>query len=195
VGAVQLPGRGPRARELPLGRVDEIVDCVVPALESRLDLPYALFGIDVGALVMFEGARRLRREGKPLPGHLFVTAAMAPQVTYSPPMQHLPRERLLGGLHDLGASADEGAEAALRAECAAMQSYAYGDEAPFDFPLTAFLGERDCFIPPGAVRAWRAQTTARFDVRVQHGTHDLLREDPSPVLDAIRAALAGISPR
>ncbi len=188
---VNLPGRDLRANELPLGRVDEIVDHLVPALDGRLDRPYAFFGLDIGAILMFETARRLRREGRPLPDHLFVAAATAPHVSYFPPMHHLPRERLENGLRSLGVSVEESeaTERALRAECAAMTSYTFVDEPLLNVPITAFLGERDFWIPPGGLPAWQRQTAATFALHVCPGAHDLFRDDPSKLLDVVRTTL------
>ncbi len=190
---IELPGRGAHGHELPLGRVDEIVAHVGHLLRGRLDRPFAFFGLDLGAIVMFEVARHLRREGRPQPSHLFVGAAMAPQVHYFATMQYLPIERLIGGLHLQGLTLDEEApplERALRAECAAMASYAFAPEAPLSIPITAFIGERDSFVPRGGVSAWKEQTTASFSMQIGPGTHNLLRSEPSALLESVCGAFA-----
>jgi surfactin synthase thioesterase subunit len=96
-------------------------------------------------------------------------------------MHQLPRERLLGGLRQLGVRLDETGttERALRGECAAMASYVFVREAPLEIPITAFIGDRDSFVPTGGVQAWRAQTTATFAFHACRGTHDLPGEDSS----------------
>jgi surfactin synthase thioesterase subunit/NAD(P)-dependent dehydrogenase (short-subunit alcohol dehydrogenase family)/acyl carrier protein len=191
VTMIDLPGRGARTHELPLGRVDEIVDSLVPALRPHLDVPYAFFGVDVGAIVMFEAARRLRRDGAAPPSHLFVSAAMAPQEYFWAPMHHLSRERLFRGLRTLGFSLNENDanEQALRAECATMASYTHRDELPLSIPLDAFCGERDFICPAGSVRQWREQTTAAFAFHAWPGGHDLTGDDSSALLDVVREAL------
>jgi acyl transferase domain-containing protein/surfactin synthase thioesterase subunit len=188
---IDLPGRGARAHELPLGRVDEIVDHVEQALEGRLDLPYAFFGIDVGAILMFEVTRRLRRARRPLPSQLFVLAAMAPQEYFWAPMHHMPRERLFHGLRTLGFSVDpsELTELALRAECATMASYTFEAEPRLDIPVTAFWGERDLISPAGSVRSWQQQTAAAFTFHVWPGSHNLVSDEVSVVLDVVRETL------
>jgi acyl transferase domain-containing protein/surfactin synthase thioesterase subunit/acyl carrier protein len=193
VCAVELGGRGARADELPLGRIEEVVEHLAPRLLEHLDRPFAFFGLDLGALVMFEIARELRRVGGPLPDHLFVGAAMAPQIHYFAPMQYLPSERLFAGLRIQGLALDESApaERALRAECAAMTSYSFVDEPALSIPITAFLGERDSFIPPGGVSAWKTQTTASFAMHLDPGTHDLIRGERSTLLATMRAAMKG----
>jgi acyl transferase domain-containing protein/surfactin synthase thioesterase subunit len=191
VCAVDLPGRGARAHESPLGRVDEIVSLLVPALDGHLDLPYAFFGIDIGAILMFETTRRLRHEGRSLPAHLFVAAAMAPQTYYFAPMHHLSRARLMRGLRQFGVTMDESASAelALRAEVGAMASYVFADAPRLPVPITAFWGRRDLISPPKSNMAWREQTDASFALHVWSGSHDLVCDEASAVLDVIRAAL------
>jgi surfactin synthase thioesterase subunit len=188
---VDPPGRGARVSELPLGRVDEVVDHVLPAIRARLDLPYAFFGIDVGAILGFEAARRLRREGLPPPAHLFVLAAMAPQDYFWAPMHHLPRERLFHGLSALGFSVDQGeaTEPALRAECAMMASYAFAPEPALEVPITTFWGEQDFISPAMSVRRWREQTSAAFAFQVWPGRHSLADEGIPAVIGVVREAL------
>jgi acyl transferase domain-containing protein/surfactin synthase thioesterase subunit len=188
---VDLPGRGARVGELPLGRVDEIVDHVVPAIRGLLDLPYAFFGIDVGAILSFETARRLRREGLPPPAHLLVLAAMAPQDYFWAPMHHQPRERLFQGLRTLGFTVDQGeaTEPALRAECAAMASYVFAKEPRLDVPITTFWGERDYISPAVSVRGWKEQTSAAFTFTVWPGGHSVDDDDIAVVLGVVQEKL------
>ena len=106
-------------------------------------------------------------------------------------MHHLPRERLFGGLRSLGVTLEESpkTERAVRAECAAMASYAYTEEPPLPIPITAFLGDRDFWIPPGGLPAWRRHTAATFVLHGCPGAHDLLDDDPPELLEVVRQAL------
>jgi acyl transferase domain-containing protein/surfactin synthase thioesterase subunit/acyl carrier protein len=191
---IDLPGRGSRAHELPLGRAEEIVDHLVPALQGRLDVPYAFFGIDIGAILLFETARRLRRAGSPLPSHLFIAAAMAPQTYYFQAMQYLSRDRLLSGLRNLGVPVDESAaaEPALRAEIAAMSGYTFLTEPPLDVPITTFWGKRDFFVPPRSLAGWQQQTAAAFTPHVWSGPHDLVGDEASTVLEVVQETLSKV---
>jgi medium-chain acyl-[acyl-carrier-protein] hydrolase len=193
VCTIELPGRGLRAQEVPLGRVDEIVSHVVPALRHRLDVPFAFFGIDLGAILMFETTRQLRAEGAPVPDHLFVAAAMAPQTYYFAPTHYLPRQRFLRGFRNVGVVVDESlaAERPLRADAAAMSSYVFAQEPPLDIPITNFWGQRDYISPPESNKAWRVQTAAPFTFHVWPGSHDLLCDEAHAVIDTVRDVLAG----
>src|SRR5690606_37522313 len=76
--AVQLPGRANRLNEPPLQRLGDIVEAVVHAVRPQLDLPYALFGHSMGAVLASEVARALRHAGAPPPSHLFVSGRRPP---------------------------------------------------------------------------------------------------------------------
>ena len=52
--ALQLPGRESRLAERAFESIAEIVEAVLPVIVSSSDLPYALFGHSMGALVAFE---------------------------------------------------------------------------------------------------------------------------------------------
>ena len=89
---IQLPGREERRREPPFRRMDVLVADVADALEPALNIPYALFGHSLGALVAFELARELRRRRLPPPARLFVSSRGAPQL----PPQKWPIAQLRG---------------------------------------------------------------------------------------------------
>lgn len=79
---LQLPGRESRFQESPYTCMARLIDDLCTALINHLDIPFSLFGHSMGALICFELARELRRQGGTLPSHLFVAGERAP---------HLPR--------------------------------------------------------------------------------------------------------
>ena len=76
----QLPGREDRRSEAAFRRMGPLVAAVVDDLTGRSEVPYALFGHSLGALIAFEVAREVRRRGLPPPVHLFASARIAPQL-------------------------------------------------------------------------------------------------------------------
>src|SRR5260370_3294800 len=88
---VQLQGRGSRMHEKPFTRMEPLVKAVLREIGSYLDKPFAFFGHSMGAVISFEVARLLRREGTALPVHLFVSGRSAPQLSEpKPPTFSLP---------------------------------------------------------------------------------------------------------
>ncbi len=90
VVAVQFPGREPPYREPPLDSIADLVASLLPPLAERADLPFALFGHSMGALVAFEATLAMERDGGPSPSLLFVSSRRPPDE----PADHAP-------VHDL----------------------------------------------------------------------------------------------
>src|SRR5215813_8499488 len=61
VCAVELPGRNTRSQEPPICRAGPLAAQIVRDLAPYLDLPFAVFGHSLGAILAFELARALRR--------------------------------------------------------------------------------------------------------------------------------------
>jgi acyl transferase domain-containing protein/surfactin synthase thioesterase subunit len=78
VVAIEPPGRLGRITEKPVADMREFVDQVVCEMSGLLDRPFALFGHCLGALTMYETARRLIRTTPLRPDHLFVSGARPP---------------------------------------------------------------------------------------------------------------------
>jgi acyl transferase domain-containing protein/surfactin synthase thioesterase subunit len=78
VVAVEPPGRLGRIAESPIADMNEFVEQLSPELEKLLDLPFAFFGHCLGALTLYETARRLIRSTTSRPDHLFVSGARPP---------------------------------------------------------------------------------------------------------------------
>ena len=175
---------------MPLGRVDDLVEFVAAALSPHLDRPFSFFGIDVGALLMFEVARRLSSQGRRPPSRLFAAGAMAPRVHYLAPIHHLSREAFFATLRQLGIAGDFGAaERALRAECAALATYTYVKRPELEIPVTALVGEQDTFAPRGGVSRGQHETTSTFTMSVVPGGHGMIRKPPAALFEAIREGM------
>lgn len=199
VCALHPPGREARRSEATITAIEPYLDQVVEALRPLLDKPFAFFGHSVGALVAFEVTRRLRREGAPLPVHLFVSGRHAPQWLLEERAQLLPDPEfiaLLRTLNGLPAAVLESRELMevmlpiLRADCVLHESYVYADEPPLEVPIAAFAGVDDPTAVEAQLLAWGAQTSARFSLRRIEGDHFYLNAQREVLLGAIREELA-----
>src|SRR5579863_6861265 len=70
---VHLPGRGKRIDERMFTRLIPLVETIADIITHEPQLPYALFGHSMGALISFELARELRRRGFAAPRRLFLS--------------------------------------------------------------------------------------------------------------------------
>jgi medium-chain acyl-[acyl-carrier-protein] hydrolase len=186
VGVVHLPGRESRLREAPFTRIEPLIEAAVPALRPFLDLPFAMFGHSMGALVAFELARRFRDEGWGSPTHLFVSGRRAPHLPpRHPAIAHVPDDefvleirRRYNGIpdevmrhRDLLALLLPG----LRADLSAIETYAHRSGAPLDCPIAAFGGLLDPEATEVELVGWRQQTTGALSVQMFRGGHFFLQ--------------------
>ncbi len=189
---VQLPGRGSRMHEKPFTRMEPLVKAVLREIGSYLDKPFAFFGHSMGAVISFEVARLLRREGTALPVHLFVSGRSAPQLSEpKPPTFSLPDAEFIEELLRLRGTPPEVLNhpglmqvvlPLLRADFELIQTYAYTDEPPLSIPLTALGGLADVDISRENLAGWRAETTGPFSLRMLPGDHFYLTSNKDLLL-------------
>ena len=195
VCAMQLPGRGNRLRETAFRNISLVVEAVGEEIVSLLDRPFAFFGHSMGAIIVFELARLLRRDGHELPTHLFVSAHKAPQIPKDEPhIFNLPDEKFIQELQRLNGTSREVLDhpelmqmmaPLLRADFESIQTYTYQHEPPLDCPITAFGGLQDPDISRETLEPWREQTTSTFNLRMFHGDHFFLNTEQAHLLRVV----------
>lgn len=185
--AIELPGRGARAAAVPLCRVSDMVEAILGALAEYADKPFAMFGHDLGALLLFEVTRSLQRSCRPLPQHLFVSAAMAPKDSYFPPLHLASTARMLSALRALALLPPElpVPERTWQGDCAAMATYVYQPQRALAVPITAFLGETDAAVSARSMQHWQHETTGEFVLHLIPGDHQIVRHSAAVLLGRI----------
>jgi surfactin synthase thioesterase subunit len=186
VVAPQWPGRENRFSEPTRQTMDELVSVASEIVSTYLDLPFAIFGHSMGAIIAYEVALRLRAGGRPLPIHLFPCAHSAPHLPNRRPHTHdLPAEKLLERLHHSGGVSVEFLQPrdyldlvlpAVRADLRIIETYSWSGAPPLPVPITAITGSDDSEAPPAELEAWRLHTSSRFQTRVFRGGHFFVRE-------------------
>jgi len=194
------PGRGSRYREPAIRQLSVLVESLYCAIQPLLDKPFAFFGHSLGGLIAFELARHLRRNQRPQPAVLFVSAAGAPHLPDDHQAIHaLPDDEFLDSVRQLnGIPAELLGEPealqlllpALRADLEALECYRYApDQAPLDVPLIVFGGLADPRVDRERLKGWALHTNLRFKLRYFPGDHFFIRTAGEAVLDAISAEL------
>ncbi|WP_263357604.1 thioesterase II family protein [Acidicapsa ligni] len=197
---IQSRGRGARFLETPLNHVSEMVQEIAAALTTLDDRPFCFYGHSLGALVAFEVARLLRRNGQRGPAHLFVGAARAPQLErILPPLGHLPDKAFIDAIQ----SRYSGIPAAilddpemmqlflptLRADFAAYEGYRYVEERLLACPITTFVGAHDPVVTAEAMAAWAEHSSAPFTAHTLPGDHFFLASCRDRLVHTVRHAL------
>lgn len=196
---VQLPGRELRLSEPPFTSLFPMVETLARVLVPDLDVPFAFFGHSMGGLISFELTRRLRKERKPSPVHLFVSGYRAPQLPDpDPPIHQLPEDELLAELRKIDGTPEDILREPelmnlflplLRADFAVCETYVYAGETPLDCPITAFGGVQDGKVSRKELAAWRNQTSGSFNLYMFPGNHFFLQSERALFLQVLTRAL------
>ena len=197
------PGRGSRHAEAPVKQIGTLAEHLLLAMQPLLDKPFALFGHSLGALVAFELAHRLRRNGLLQPQILFVSACGAPHLSDPhPPIHSLPAGDFIGALQQLNGIPSEllhQPEAMqlllpiVRADFEAIENHVHSPkELPLDFPIVAFGGLDDPRVRPEHMEGWSLHTSAEFHSQYYPGDHFFIHTAGEVVIAALAATLRSI---
>lgn len=197
---VELPGRGSRLREAPITSISTLVPVLGRALIPFLDKPYALFGHSMGALIGFELTRYFRKNQLPQPVHFFASGHTAPSWPGThPPIHDLPEYQFIEELRKLNGTPDAVLRndelmqlllPVLRADFAMNETYAYHDEPPLDFPISAFGGTEDVDVNRESLEAWGRETTGEFSLKILSGDHFFIQSAGQIILHSIEKELS-----
>jgi medium-chain acyl-[acyl-carrier-protein] hydrolase len=199
VVAAQLAGREARLREAPVTSIAAMVDAVLPAIMNASDLPYALFGHSMGALVAYELAGVLEAQGVRAPSHLFVSARRPPdEPDPRPPVHAMPEAAFLDEVQRrygaIPAAVLEERELmdlllpTLRADLQAVETYA--PRAGMDriaCPVHVYGGDLDTHPHPAQLPAWDRAAAGPVRVRVFPGDHFYINTQRDALLADVAA--------
>lgn len=196
--ALQYPGRQDRGAEPYLRSIPELADRIHEALAPELDEPYAFFGHSMGAVLAFEVASRIARDGRPGPAHLFASGRRAPSVARHEELHRASTDALVAEMRGLGGTdprvlADpellELVLPTVRADYTAVETYRYAGAPPLACDVTALVGDSDPKATVADAQAWARHTRGRFTLRTFPGGHFYLDECRAGVLDTVTSAL------
>jgi medium-chain acyl-[acyl-carrier-protein] hydrolase len=196
VYGIQLPGRGSRMLEPPIGELQAVLAELRPAILPYLDVPFAFFGHSMGALIGWELARSLRAELGKSPVHLFVSGSRpltAVQVwltdfeSASDAELATQMAALNGTPEEILRDADllELVLPAFRADLMLLARYKYQPGHRLACPATIFGGDQDPIVPTGELADWAHFTTGDVQVRVLPGDHFFVHSAQADLIAAI----------
>jgi surfactin synthase thioesterase subunit len=182
---IELAGRGKRFQEPPCRDLGGLVQDLSHELRPLLDVPFAIFGHSMGALLTYLLALRLHKDNVPGPVQLFLSGRRAAHLASRVRSFHDATDpELLGYLQSLNDLPQEilqnpGLLAMIlpifRADLAMLDTYTHQNEPPLDCPICALAGSEDPSANIEEVQAWRAYTTpAKFSFYLLPGDHFFL---------------------
>ncbi|WNV84696.1 thioesterase domain-containing protein [Umezawaea sp. Da 62-37] len=192
--AVQLPGRADRFGEPPHTTMAALVEDLVDVLGPVLDHPYACFGASMGARVSWVLSHALRDRHLPMPRKLYVSSSSGPVLEEAVRGWDGTDDELVAYVRELGGTPpevldDSGLLTALlpvlRADLTVLASHEYRPSTPLDVPVHVFAGRHDLESTPERMAAWRAETSAAFDLDLIDTGHFLDDDAVRRVTDVI----------
>lgn len=187
---VQPPGRESRLREpgyetmVPL--VDELATVVLAAAG---DEPYAVYGHSLGALVLFELLREIRRRGAAGPVTAIVSGCIAPHCVKQDRtnVRDMTTPQVVDMLRKLGGTPPwllqdpaclDMILPAVRADFSVKETYVYRPEPPLGLPITVVSSDADPRATHELQQRWRELTTGECRTHLLTGGHFAIFERP-----------------
>jgi medium-chain acyl-[acyl-carrier-protein] hydrolase len=200
VCAVALPGRETRLREPLFSEFGPLLDAIDSQLAPWLDLPFAVLGHSMGALLAFEWVRKLKHARKAEPVRLILSGRRAPNISPDTDLLHtLPDAEFLqelsaryeGMSQELMTNPEliEVYLPILRADISIVESYRFQESEPLSCPMLVFAGIDDKSLTFEQLVAWKRHTTGSFAAHLLPGGHFF---PAAPLLQNLAEAFAGM---
>ncbi len=204
---LQLPGREARRSERPFVHMRDLVSAICNAVGPLLTMPVSFYGHSMGATVVFEVAREMRRRGWPQPKHLFVAARRSPEfrdvhVDLADPetlkwmLRASSRYQELVNCSRNFASENELLELfmpPLRADLELLQNYRFHEEPPLHTAIHVLMGENDV-LRHEELAPWANHSSGDFSLDRFPGGHFFLIDSQSALLQWIADVLCRNDP-
>jgi len=198
VCAVELPGRGRLFGQAPLRSLRAAVDYAADAIETRIDMPFAVYGHSMGAVTALETAVELARRGARA-RCLVVSGSPAPHLPLrrTRHLHGLPGPELLAALQELETLPElllrkpdvlEAFLPTIRADMESRETWS-SEVQDTGIPIAAFGGREDLHVSLDELRAWSGYTTAAFTATQLEGGHFFIRSNEGAFLPMLQEAL------
>ncbi|MHC5559997.1 thioesterase II family protein [Kocuria sp. U4B] len=205
--AVRYPGRESRLREEPARSVEEVLAEALPAVEAVLaadELPTAVLGHSMGAVVAAELTAALERRLPGRTGLLCLSARSAPGARDDAEIREVLRsdEALTAWLRDLGGTPPVVLEdpgflsmqlRILRADLALTLGHEHLP-GPVATPLLLLAAAGDEAAPAASMEGWRGLSTGPVLTRALPGGHHALLGHGPELLELLERTLFGVVP-
>lgn len=197
--SIEPPGRGRRFLEPPISDLTLLTREIVKELAPLMTVPSIFFGHSNGALMCYELAHELRRQGMTLPSHLILSAKPPPHITDDKVLHTLPTAELLEELKALNGTPPEVLEHAelmeivlplLRADFALSETYQHGINPQLDCQLTLLGGTDDADLSIEELAEWGRYCVHEARVHALNGDHFFIHSCRAEVLQIVKQVIA-----
>ncbi|SDH95872.1 pyochelin biosynthetic protein PchC [Sinosporangium album] len=199
VVAVQYPGREDRTAEPLIDDLDTLADGVACAVAPLFDVPTALFGHSMGAVLAYHVAARLVESGTAKPAALHVSACPSPDRPRDTAYHTLDDDGLAavlrrhGGTDPVVLADPELREIVLgvvRNDYRMLETYEPKPPVALPVPIVAYCPDADETVNAEAMADWALATSRDFTLRRLRGGHFYLADERTRVWAEIVGGLA-----
>lgn len=198
--ALELPGRGKRMAE-PLIKDQKVA--VEDQLREfnkfrKLNVPFAVYGHSMGAILGFELIKMVEQKNDPV-SCLIVTGSPGPGIKKEEPRYHLPKNKFIDALKELGGIPDEiyksdelfdFFEPILRADFEIVEhEYEINPEEKVNCPIYCAMGLEEEFIE--FRDNWKNYTRSNFESEQFPGNHFFINNHTEKLVSLIKKAYDG----
>lgn len=191
--AIRLPGRETRLAESSFSDSVLLVREMADVLAEDCDMPYAIFGHSMGAILAYEFAQELRSRGLKQPLFLFLSGRVAAHLKLpAKPLHDLPFAQFIealearyGGLPQELLQDQEMLDfylPILRSDLRLIETYRYQAKDPLDCPLVVSAGLEDQSIWSEGLQEWKQHSTGNFSFQRFAGGHFYLSGESKQAL-------------
>ena len=200
VAAVQYPGRQDRRNEPNIDNIPDLADAIFPALRPLADRPLAFFGHSMGAILAYEVALRLEKDGAPPLIRLFASGRRAPSRYRDETVHKRDDAGIIAELRGLsGTNADLLGDPemlamilpAIKSDYKAIETYQDVPGRTLSCPILAMIGDSDPKVSAEEAKAWSEHTTGPFETRTLPGGHFYLVDQAPQLIKLISDDLTG----
>lgn len=193
--AVEIPGRV-YMRQTAVQNMDALVDAIYPQILELLDRPFIFFAHSYGSAIAYEVTKRLQKEGKPLPLHLFVSSRRPPHFTDTRPQSvDLSDEEFIDvmqniyhAIPDVVLNEPDLLKMTLpifREDIRINEIY-QGELSPLlKVPVTLFHGKEDRSEELDRLQKWEETTAEPFRIQSFEGSHFFIDSAKEEVIKTI----------
>jgi medium-chain acyl-[acyl-carrier-protein] hydrolase len=179
--AVEIPGRI-QLRTKAADTIEELVDAIFPDILEFLDKPFAFFGHSFGSIIAYEVTKRLHKEKRNLPAHLWVSSRRAPHVPLGcETTYHLEDEKFIDVIQNQYGAIPQAVLnekellkillPILKNDIKLNELY-LGEISPtLSVPISVFYGKQDHSVNLENLEKWGEVTSAECDIQAFVGGH------------------------
>lgn len=196
---VQYPGREDRLNDPFAADLRSLASDIADALAPMDDLPLALFGHSLGAIVAYEAALRLETAHNLRLMHLFASGQRGPNRRPGGGVHQEDELGLLAELARVGGTSMEILEypelcalvlSSVRDDYRLIETYLPGPALRLNCPITACVGDGDSEASAEEMGAWAEHTTNGFRLSLFPGDHFYLVPQQLELARQITGSLA-----